>query len=179
MDDKVVAKDDDSCEQQIEYTFLTPLTSTVNDHDLLVHQQNSYHLYYTDSVAALPTNLISDEDDGDENFESCESNGSTHSGSEVRNDPFSPHCKIPLPGDYGNSHFFDTTTFIRRRNERERARVRSVNDGFERLRQHLPLSPTLKDKRLSKVETLRFAITYINHLQSVLNSKSQTTNGNK
>ncbi|ELT88014.1 hypothetical protein CAPTEDRAFT_80670, partial [Capitella teleta] len=56
--------------------------------------------------------------------------------------------------------------FIRKRNERERDRVRCVNEGYTRLRQHLPFER--KDKRVSKVETLRAAIRYIHHLQSVL-----------
>lgn len=56
--------------------------------------------------------------------------------------------------------------FIRKRNERERQRVRCVNEGYARLRQHLPYE--LEDKRLSKVETLRAAISYIKHLQEVL-----------
>ncbi|KAL3226909.1 hypothetical protein MRX96_024422 [Rhipicephalus microplus] len=55
-----------------------------------------------------------------------------------------------------------------RRNERERQRVRHVNDGFERLRSRLPLPPRDKDRRLSKVETLRYAISYIRHLQRLL-----------
>ncbi|CAN9508267.1 unnamed protein product [Ophioblennius macclurei] len=56
--------------------------------------------------------------------------------------------------------------FIRKRNERERHRVRCVNEGYARLREHLPQE--FEDKRLSKVETLRAAIDYIKHLQSVL-----------
>lgn len=56
--------------------------------------------------------------------------------------------------------------FIQRRNERERHRVRCVNEGYARLREHLPHE--LDDKRLSKVETLRAAIDYINHLQRLL-----------
>lgn len=56
--------------------------------------------------------------------------------------------------------------FIRKRNERERQRVRCVNEGYARLRQHLPYE--LEDKRLSKVETLRAAIGYIKHLQELL-----------
>ncbi|KAK6169243.1 hypothetical protein SNE40_020328 [Patella caerulea] len=74
---------------------------------------------------------------------------------------FSPVCMIPLP---------DSLTlepnFIRRRNERERDRVRCVNEGYERLKEHLPLEN--KEKRISKVETLRSAIQYIKHLQSLL-----------
>lgn len=56
--------------------------------------------------------------------------------------------------------------FIRKRNERERHRVRCVNEGYARLREHLPQE--LEDKRLSKVETLRAAIEYIKRLQSLL-----------
>ncbi|XP_037316450.1 achaete-scute homolog 4-like isoform X1 [Pungitius pungitius] len=56
--------------------------------------------------------------------------------------------------------------FIRKRNERERHRVRCVNEGYARLRERLPRE--LEDKRLSKAETLRAAIDYIKHLQSLL-----------
>ncbi|KAM6216463.1 achaete-scute homolog 4 [Rhynchocyon petersi] len=56
--------------------------------------------------------------------------------------------------------------FLRKRNERERQRVRCVNEGYARLRDHLPRE--LGDKRLSKVETLRAAIGYIKHLQELL-----------
>ncbi|XP_037616972.1 achaete-scute homolog 4-like [Sebastes umbrosus] len=56
--------------------------------------------------------------------------------------------------------------FIRKRNERERHRVRCVNEGYARLRERLPQE--LEDKKLSKVETLRAAIDYIKHLQRQL-----------
>lgn len=56
--------------------------------------------------------------------------------------------------------------FIHKRNERERQRVRCVNDGYARLRDHLPRE--FEDKRLSKVETLRAAINYIKHLENLL-----------
>ncbi|XP_077493093.1 achaete-scute homolog 3-like [Amblyomma americanum] len=83
-------------------------------------------------------------------------------------DPFAPECKIPLPVPYSAYDYWLEPTFIRRRNERERQRVRHVNDGFERLRSRLPLPPRDKDRRLSKVETLRYAISYIRHLQRLL-----------
>lgn len=86
--------------------------------------------------------------------------------------PFSPKCRIPLPDLYGNCAVLDSSTFIRRRNERERTRVRNVNDGFEKLRNHLPLLSNQREKRLSKVETLRYAISYIKHLQELLECKS-------
>ncbi|XP_015790917.1 achaete-scute homolog 1b-like [Tetranychus urticae] len=87
-------------------------------------------------------------------------------------DPFRPECRIPLPGMLDQSPFMDNRTFVRRRNERERTRVRNVNEGFERLRQHLPLPKPCRDKRLSKVETLREAINYIKKLQNLLKSDS-------
>ncbi|NXN98190.1 ASCL3 protein, partial [Rhinopomastus cyanomelas] len=58
------------------------------------------------------------------------------------------------------------SAFIRKRNERERQRVKCVNEGYAKLRHHLPKE--YLEKRLSKVETLRAAIKYIGHLQSVL-----------
>ena len=81
------------------------------------------------------------------------------------NNPFSPYCRIPLPNPYGNEYGAEPA-FIRKRNERERERVRCVNDGYARLRQHVP--HVNKDKRVSKVETLRAAIEYIQHLQGIL-----------
>ena len=63
--------------------------------------------------------------------------------------------------------------FIRKRNERERHRVRCVNDGYARLREHLPRE--LEEKRLSKVETLRAAIDYIHQLQEVLERSASSS----
>ena len=50
-----------------------------------------------------------------------------------------------------------------RRNERERKRVKQVNLGFDRLRQHVPQGR--KIKKLSKVDTLKAAVDYIQGLQ--------------
>ena len=44
--------------------------------------------------------------------------------------------------------------------------MRHVNEGYARLREHLPDEPT--EKRMSKVETLRAAIRYIKQLESML-----------
>ncbi|KAK7108079.1 achaete-scute homolog 4-like [Littorina saxatilis] len=80
-------------------------------------------------------------------------------------DPYSPLCMIPLPGALA-LHTTTEPSFIRKRNERERERVRGVNDGYERLKDHLPFGG--KEKRISKVETLRAAIDYIKQLQELL-----------
>lgn len=73
---------------------------------------------------------------------------------------------FPFHGTIGSCEYSFEPAFIRKRNERERHRVRCVNEGYARLREHLPQE--LEDKRLSKVETLRAAIHYIKHLQSLL-----------
>uniref|UniRef100_A0A2C9LJI0 BHLH domain-containing protein n=1 Tax=Biomphalaria glabrata TaxID=6526 RepID=A0A2C9LJI0_BIOGL len=74
-------------------------------------------------------------------------------------DPYSPMCQVPLPGhwsDYNN---------VRRRNQRERDRVRYVNESYETLKQRLPLD---NNRRISKVQTLRYAVEYIRRLQKIL-----------
>lgn len=62
---------------------------------------------------------------------------------------------------------------VARRNARERRRVKLVNDGFLRLRKHVPTDP--KNKKLSKVKTLRSAIEYIRHLQQLLSQASKNS----
>ncbi|XP_036614873.1 achaete-scute homolog 4 [Trichosurus vulpecula] len=77
---------------------------------------------------------------------------------------------FPLPGQLGVLDCAFEPAFVQKRNERERQRVRCVNEGYARLRDHLPRE--LVEKRLSKVETLRAAIGYIKHLQNLLDSHS-------
>jgi hypothetical protein len=68
---------------------------------------------------------------------------------------------------------------LKRRNERERNRVKYINDEFERLAQllinsdhesfqHEMCLDSTKRKSLSKVNTLRIAIEYINYLDNIL-----------
>lgn len=80
--------------------------------------------------------------------------------------PYRRFSYFPFHGALGVCDYSFEPAFIRKRNERERHRVRCVNEGYARLREHLPQE--LEDKRLSKVETLRAAIDYIKHLQSLL-----------
>ncbi|RDD43744.1 Achaete-scute-like protein 5 [Trichoplax sp. H2] len=60
---------------------------------------------------------------------------------------------------------------VERRNERERMRVRLVNDAFKLLRSHIPVDP--RQKKLSKVNTLRLAIQYIKYLQRLIETNPQ------
>ncbi|KAF2358561.1 Myc-type basic helix-loop-helix (bHLH) domain, partial [Trinorchestia longiramus] len=55
---------------------------------------------------------------------------------------------------------------ISRRNARERNRVKQVNNGFAALRQHIPSAA--KAKKISKVDTLKQAVEYIQNLQQLL-----------
>lgn len=94
--------------------------------------------------------------------------------SENENDPFSQRCRIPMPGliPMSRYHLWLETSFMCRRNERERQRVRNVNDGFSRLRNHLPRTANMR-RRQSKVETLQHAIKYIKYLQNLLGDKKE------
>uniref|UniRef100_A0A8C4SNT9 Achaete-scute family bHLH transcription factor 3 n=1 Tax=Erpetoichthys calabaricus TaxID=27687 RepID=A0A8C4SNT9_ERPCA len=78
----------------------------------------------------------------------------------------------PNFGHYDSQH---EPAFIRKRNERERQRVKFVNEGYEKLRQHLPQE--YAQKRLSKVETLRAAIKHIKHLQACLRVDGAAASG--
>uniref|UniRef100_A0A915DM02 BHLH domain-containing protein n=1 Tax=Ditylenchus dipsaci TaxID=166011 RepID=A0A915DM02_9BILA len=59
--------------------------------------------------------------------------------------PFAPEATVPLP-DLLPCWSLGTTVW--KRNERERYRVRCVNEGYEKLRNHLPINSS--DRRLSK-----------------------------
>ncbi|XP_059186208.1 achaete-scute homolog 5-like [Centropristis striata] len=65
--------------------------------------------------------------------------------------------------------------FVQRRNERERQRVRCVNQGYAALRDRLPGHAAATHRhRLSKVETLRAAIRYIKYLQGLVAPQEDT-----
>ena len=103
-------------------------------------------------------------------------NGVSYDPCSPRN-PFSPFSRIPVPGVIDCIDLAMEPAFIRKRNERERERVRCVNEGYARLREHLPLDK--RDKRISKVETLKFAISYIGELQDLLNTQEDKVKGDK
>lgn len=54
-------------------------------------------------------------------------------------------------------------------NKRERVRTENVNAGFDNLRKLIPTDP--KDRKLSKIEVLRLATSYINHLYNLTKAK--------
>ncbi|MCI4389860.1 hypothetical protein PGIGA_G00115920 [Pangasianodon gigas] len=75
----------------------------------------------------------------------------------------------PYHGRFGMYECALEPAFIQKRNERERQRVKCVNQGYAKLREHLPGAAA--DKRMSKVETLRAAIRYIKHLQRLVEER--------
>lgn len=92
--------------------------------------------------------------------------------------PFHPHSHHPH--HHGAFSVFECPfepAFIQKRNERERQRVRCVNQGYAKLRDHLP-GRGAADKRLSKVETLRAAIRYIKYLQGLVALEDHRANTN-
>ncbi|CEF60551.1 Myc-type, basic helix-loop-helix (bHLH) domain-containing protein [Strongyloides ratti] len=75
--------------------------------------------------------------------------------------PFGTHISIPLPNQMD-----DNGCQVFRRNERERLRVRWINEGYQQMRSMLP--PQYVKTRMSKLETLNLAIAHIKHLKKLL-----------
>ena len=65
--------------------------------------------------------------------------------------------------------------FKSQNNERERGRTQSVNGAFAHLRGLIPTEPV--DRKLSKIETLRLATSYIEHLINQLKTGMCQING--
>ncbi|XP_029989682.1 transcription factor 15-like [Sphaeramia orbicularis] len=94
--------------------------------------------------------LMSDDEEGNRS----ESDGSTDQG-------YGGGC-YGIPGETGG-------VVVRQRNAanaRERHRTQNVNTAFTALRTLIPTEPV--DRKLSKIETLRLASSYISHLANVL-----------
>ncbi|CAH1789857.1 unnamed protein product [Owenia fusiformis] len=83
----------------------------------------------------------------------------------------------PQDDQYQDNHTYESDIFHRSRNPpyrvqryaanvRERKRMMSINGAFEELRYYVPTFPY--EKRLSKIDTLRLAISYITLLQEML-----------
>ena len=55
---------------------------------------------------------------------------------------------------------------------RERRRMTSLNTAFEKLKETIPIFPY--EKKLSRIQTLRLAIDYIEFMGSILHQPSET-----
>ncbi|XP_064204417.1 basic helix-loop-helix transcription factor scleraxis [Anguilla rostrata] len=91
-----------------------------------------------------------------------EENGSESSGSDEKSfRQRKPGVLLDtLPGPFGTGRQRNAA------NARERDRTNSVNTAFTALRTLIPTEPA--DRKLSKIETLRLASSYISHLGNVL-----------
>jgi len=74
--------------------------------------------------------------------------------------------KMELPNTPPQTHTQTTAGKRTATNAKERHRTISVNTAFHELRTLIPTEP--HDRKLSKLETLRLASSYIHHLQTVL-----------
>lgn len=87
-----------------------------------------------------------------------------HSDSRELYSSYESNSNEHMANDFG----INLMQYISKRNERERSRVRNVNDAFENLKSILPLELSQLGKRMSKVEILRSAIEYIKGLENIL-----------
>ncbi|CAJ0940218.1 unnamed protein product [Ranitomeya imitator] len=98
--------------------------------------------------------MLSDDEDSSSDSSSCGEKGFHHSGGGGKRE----HKKCPrLHREPRQRHTA---------NARERDRTNSVNNAFTALRTLIPTEPA--DRKLSKIETLRLASSYISHLGNVL-----------
>lgn len=85
--------------------------------------------------------------------------------------------KVPIPSfsseedyefeeNYNNKERYNSRAPRNAANARERARMRVLSKAFCRLKTTLPWVPA--DTKLSKLDTLRLAATYIAHLRAIL-----------
>lgn len=65
-------------------------------------------------------------------------------------------------GSYGSATAGVSSSSSSSATDRERDRMHSINDAFKCLKDSLPFIPP--DTKLSKIRTLRYAISYISHL---------------
>ncbi|KAH8394218.1 hypothetical protein KR215_007760, partial [Drosophila sulfurigaster] len=80
-----------------------------------------------------------------------------------------------------NNHCFIPNTAVRTikkrntANKKERRRTQSINSAFYKLRGKIPNVPS--DTKLSKIKTLKLAISYINYLEDVLDGDQDPKSG--
>ncbi|CAH1803040.1 unnamed protein product, partial [Owenia fusiformis] len=158
---------------------LTPSISNITSRTLSRVMENwwdefSFGSPVSDDIAMLGTQFgntsyTSDEPDSP-------SAGST--GSDCENLDFSKNCSNRLKTHQKYKQNKNPLKRVIQRqaaNCRERKRMKTLNDGFEKLRDHIPEASM--DKKLSKVDTLRLAIQYIDQLQSMITVFDDSSEG--
>jgi len=96
--------------------------------------------------------------------------GSTGSNeSDIENIPLSQCSYMKKSGKNGGRKFVQRKAA----NMRERRRMKSINDAFDCLRKCLPVQDSI-ERKLSKVDTLKLAMTYIGRLAELIKSTNQS-----
>jgi len=121
------------------------------------------YLYHTQTIAASDGGSVSSGSPSSETLPWDESQHSSYSSQ--------------LYAEY-QDHDEETTSYGKTKqrsaaNQRERKRMKSINDAFENLRDFIPL-PLSERKKLSKVDTLKYAIMYIGNMTEILQQYEDT-----
>lgn len=100
--------------------------------------------------------------------DSLDSTGSNSNESDQENYPFDYTCE---KRKNVKRHKYPPKKTVQRKaaNQRERRRMKSINDAFDILRESFPASFNA-DKKLSKVDTLKLAIRYIGQLTELIDT---------
>ncbi|CAL8319529.1 unnamed protein product [Merluccius merluccius] len=126
-------------------------------------------------LASYPSRgAMSEEEDDDTRSESdgCSSDQGYGTRAHTQQQQQQKRRRISLQTDGGN------VVIVKQRNAanaRERDRTQSVNSAFTALRTLIPTEPL--DRKLSKIETLRLASSYIAHLANVLLAEDGAADG--
>jgi hypothetical protein len=86
----------------------------------------------------------------------------------VKSELYSPYGMIQMPSTSQQQQQPQQACASTTQAPNERTRLVSINEAFEILRFHIPTFPY--ERRLSKIDTLHLAISYINLLESVIES---------
>jgi hypothetical protein len=161
------------------------------NNDLTIFNQEYYsnhlnYLYSHNNIARLNESYLDDQSEDDE-----ESDGNTSDDEEEDDDDLLSSCDDSESNNKSNQNDLNENGVgrvgRRRRksqaqlslqrqaaNMRERRRMQNINEAFEGLRSQLPTLPY--EKKISKVDTLKMAIGYINFLTDLLNKDTRFNN---
>ncbi|XP_017287253.1 transcription factor 15 [Kryptolebias marmoratus] len=120
------------------------------------------------SSTARTDGFTSDPDSGSDSSDCCSPRGESVQEEEEGEapGPGAPRRRRRRRGSGGEARLPGVSKQRQAANARERDRTHSVNTAFTALRTLIPTEPA--DRKLSKIETLRLASSYISHLANVL-----------
>ncbi|XP_013888767.1 transcription factor 15 isoform X2 [Austrofundulus limnaeus] len=118
------------------------------------------------SSTAHTDSFTSDPDSGSDTSDGCSLLGESVQEEEPVAYPDAPRRTRRQQRSGGEARLSGVSKQRQAANARERDRTHSVNTAFMALRTLIPTEPA--DRKLSKIETLRLASSYISHLANVL-----------